>query len=64
MTAVDILLFIQKHWKAGYREFPHLKGLSPAQVLARLPAKDAWHQQGEAGLIAILREVKEAEYPA
>ena len=54
MTVVDILFYIQKH-KA---EFPNLKGLSPVQVLARLPEKDERYRQGEAGLIAILREVK------
>ncbi len=51
-------LFIQKHWKAGYREFPHLKGLSPAQVLAMLPEQDERYRLGEAGLVVILRDVE------
>jgi hypothetical protein len=30
MTAANMLFYIQLHWKDGYREFPNLKGLSPA----------------------------------
>lgn len=41
LTVVDILFYIQKHWKEGYKQFPNLSGLSPVQVLARLPEKDA-----------------------
>jgi hypothetical protein len=57
MTSVDILLFIQRHWKDGYKDFPNLRGLSPAQVLAQIPEKDTRYQQGERGLRTILRGV-------
>jgi hypothetical protein len=58
LTAVDILLYIQKHWKDGYPQFPNLRNLSPLQVLARLPEKDERYWLGEEGLIEILKEVK------
>lgn len=62
-TAVDILLYIQKHWKDKYREFPNLRRMTPAQVLSRLPEKDERYQQGEAGLREVLREIKRKTKP-
>lgn len=53
LTAVDILCYIQAH----QAEFPNLKRLSPAQVLARMPTKDERYQLGEEGLREILRGI-------
>jgi hypothetical protein len=58
MTAVDILLYVYDLWKENYREFPNLRNLSPAQVLARLPTEDERYRLGEEGLIVILKDVK------
>jgi hypothetical protein len=54
MNTVDILFYIADH----KGEFPNLQGMSPAQVLARLPTEDARYRLGEAGLRAVLREVR------
>jgi hypothetical protein len=58
LTAAEVLLYLQTLWKDGYKEFPNLRGLSPAQVLGRLPDDDERYRLGEAGLRAVLREVK------
>ena len=39
LTPVEVLLYIQALWKDGYRDFANLRGMSPPQVLARMPAK-------------------------
>ena len=54
MNAVEILLFIVKHKK----EFPHLRRLSPVEVLARLPEKDERYKQEEEGVREILRGIR------
>lgn len=58
LTPVEVLLYVQALWKHSYRDFPNLRGLSPAQVLERMPAQDERYRQGEEGLRAILREIR------
>ncbi len=58
MNAADILKYIQNHWKDGYKQFPNLKGLSPAQAPARLPAKDERYKMEKKGSIKVLKEVR------
>jgi hypothetical protein len=58
LTSVDILIFIHRQWKDGYKQFPNLGGYTPVEVLARLPAKDERYELGEEGLKAVLREIE------
>lgn len=57
MTPVERLLFIEREARARWRRFTNLRHMTPAQVMALLPAQDPRYDQGEAGLTAILHEI-------
>lgn len=57
MTTVDLLIYLQKEWQTGWKAFPFLKGLTPAQVLSLLPEQDERYALGEEGLAQVIGEI-------